>query len=328
MTDEALMDRIFGLQSGDEIGFNDCCIEIFHRLKESNPVYARWTYLLNRPDPFDWRDIPFLPIRFFKTHQIISGRGEAPLVFASSTTTSGIPSWHHVLRPEVYHRSLTAGFERFYGHPGKYLFVALLPGYLNRTDASLVYMFRRLMEASRHADSRFFSDVSEARDFIKGIELSGRQLFLIGVSHALLKLADSALALPPESIVMETGGMKGQGPELTREELHGRLKKSFGINGVHSEYGMTELLSQAYARADGLFSCPPWMRVVIRQTSDPLHPAKTGKTGGVNVIDLANVYSCPFIATDDLGKMDFKGNFRILGRFDHADVRGCNLMAQ
>src|SRR5690606_2994296 len=245
--------------------------------------------------------------------------------FESSGTTGSATSKHHLLSTKIYEESFSKTFRQFYGDPGGYRILALLPNYLERSGSSLVHMVNRLISESRHPESGFFlNDTSTLRKLLQ--KQSDRKTLLIGVSFALLDLVDEGGMQLKNTIVMETGGMKGRRKELTRKELHEILKTGFGVDTVHSEYGMTELLSQAYASANGEFECPKWMQLHIRDTNDPFSAAPAGRTGGLNVIDLANLYSCSFIATSDLGRGRENGKVEILGRFDYSDMRGCNLM--
>ena len=225
----------------------------------------------------------------------------------------------------MYRTSFMTCFEQFYGPPSAYRILALLPGYLERADSSLVYMVRALMEASAHPDNGFYLNEFEALNALLQ-KPCDRHTLLIGVSFALLDFAERHPAHLPHTTIMETGGMKGRREEITRGELHQLLQAAFGLDGIHSEYGMTELLSQAYAKKEGRFHCPPWMRIGIRELNDPLSPAEEGRSGAINVTDLANMYSCSFIATSDLGRRAVDGSFEVLGRVDYSDTRGCNLM--
>ena len=271
-------------------------------------------------------EIPFLPVSLFKDHKIIAKGQQAELTFRSSGTTGSMPSTHHVGQAKLYERAFTIGFETAYGSLKDYVVLGLLPSYLERDDASLVYMVNHWIEDSGQAESGFYlDDLHGLRRLIEKLEKSQRKYLLIGVSFALLDLADLGPLPIRHGIVMETGGMKGRRKELIRADLHTELQKAFGPIAIHSEYGMTELLSQAYSKGDGLFRTPPWMKVLTRQPNDPFHYIE-GQTGGVSIIDLANYYSCSFIATQDLGKIHPDGSFEILGRFDQSELRGCNLM--
>lgn len=272
--------------------------------------------------------IPFLPIEFFKSHQVMTGNFKSKVVFSSSGTTGSVTSAHFVKDQMLYEKSFSKAFELFYGPMSNYRILALLPSYLEREGSSLVYMVDRLMKTSGHPENGFYlNDLKALRTSLISLERANKKTLLIGVSFALLDFAEH-FGLPlRNTTIMETGGMKGKRKEIVRSELHEILQKAFSIKNVHSEYGMTELLSQGYSQGNGLFRPPPWMKVLTRDTEDPLHTQKPGQTGGLNIIDLANVHSCSFIATQDLGKVHADGSFEVLGRFDHADVRGCNLMA-
>lgn len=271
--------------------------------------------------------IPFLPIAFFKTHSIIAQGMPVQQTFLSSSTTGTGQSNHHVADIEIYHQAFTQGFWQFYGNPAEYCILALLPSYLERQGSSLVYMAESLIQQSQHPQSGFYLDEwDKLAAVLQQNEQKGQKTLLLGVSFALLDFAAAHPMQLKHTIVMETGGMKGRRKELTRTELHTDLKKGFGVAQIHSEYGMTELLSQAYATTNGRFFCPPWMQVWARQADDPFGYAAHGKTGALNVIDLANIYSCSFIETADLGRVYADGSFDVLGRMDFSEVRGCNTM--
>ena len=322
---ETLKKRIFNLTGLEE--FNALALEIFSFQYKTNPVYRQFCdYLkISSIEISRIENIPFLPIELFKNHLILSGNGQTEVVFESSGTTGSATSRHHLLDSALYEDSFSKAFRLFYGNPEDYRILALLPNYLERQGSSLVYMVNQLIEESNHIESGFFLD---NRDALRELLINGsdKKTLLIGVSFALLDMLEEGKLKLKNTIVMETGGMKGRRKELTRKELHTILKSGFGVDGIHSEYGMTELLSQAYASANGEFECPPWMKLMIRDINDPLSLAPTGKTGGLNVIDLANLYSCSFIATSDLGRQTDTGKTEILGRFDYSDMRGCNLM--
>lgn len=322
---ESIEKRIFAIRGRDE--FNDLALEIFRFQVKHCSVYRNFCELLDVKSEgiTEINKIPFLPIELFKSHRILSVNASPEITFSSSGTTGSIPSMHYVLKKSLYEKSFLAGFLKFYGSPNEYRILALLPNYLERSGSSLVYMADRLIKESSSDDSGFFlNNRSALRQ--KLLAPTDKKTLLIGVSFALLDLvADGAIELK-NAIVMETGGMKGMRKELTRQELHSELKSGMGVDAIHSEYGMTELLSQAYAKADGLFECPDWMQLRIRDLNDPLSLSESGKTGGINVIDLANLYSCSFIATSDLGRENPDGKVEILGRFDYSDMRGCNLM--
>jgi phenylacetate-coenzyme A ligase PaaK-like adenylate-forming protein len=272
-------------------------------------------------------DIPFLPIQFFKTHQVITGEKEPHIIFSSSGTTGSTTSKHYVHDLKLYEQSFTKAFELQYGQPTDYVILGLLPSYLERTGSSLIYMVNHFIKHSPHPESNFYlNNLEELYKTLQSLESQGKKTLLIGVSFALLDFVEQYQLRLNHTIVMETGGMKGRRTELVRAELHEQLCQGFGVDCIHSEYGMTELLSQAYSKENGVFECPPWMKIVIRDTEDPLTILPPNKNGGINIIDLANLNSCAFIATQDLGKLHHNGSFEVIGRFDHSDVRGCNLM--
>ena len=315
-----------------EQGFLDHALEIFHFQYENNSTYKRWADLLRiKPSKVsELGQIPFLPIEFFKYFQILSSPVNGDTVrFTSSATTSQVPSSHYVNKIGLYEHSFLKTFHMFYGKPEEYCILALLPNYLQRGGSSLVYMCRELIARSGHSSSGFFLENKEELALkIKALNQSAQKVLLIGVSYALMDLCDMGLELGPNFIVMETGGMKGRRKELLKQELHAYLMAGFKTTSIHSEYGMTELLSQAYSKGDGLFTCPPWMQCLTREVDDPLKLRTDNKTGGINVIDLANIHSCAFIATKDLGRIHPDGRLELMGRYDHSDVRGCNLMLE
>ena len=327
------MQRIFEPGSGNER--SGLILDIFRFQYENCPVYREFTDRMGiQPGRVsDIRQIPFLPIQFFKTHDVVTGNalpGKEELLFMSSGTSGTERSRHRVTDAGVYRTSFRRCFELFYGAASDYCLLALLPSYLEQKNSSLVYMMADLIQKSGHAHSGFYmNNTGELLQRLRSPK--GRKVLLMGVSYALLDLAEKISAADKECfrdcIIMETGGMKGRRQELIREELHQRLCAAFGVNEIHSEYGMTELLSQAYSMGKGLFRCPPWMKVLIRDTDDPFRLLGTGRTGGINIIDLANIHSCSFIATQDLGRLNDEGSFEVLGRFDHSDIRGCNLLA-
>ncbi len=319
---------IFNINSENE--FITTALEVFRFQYENNKVYRQWTDLLKvKPLQVNTLDaIPFLPIEFFKKQDIISSAiNSETVIFTSSSTTSQVPSKHYVNDIKIYETSFLQGFDFFYGNIQDYCILALLPGYLERKGSSLVYMCHRLINESKHPLSGFFlNDLAKLAENIEHLKKSGQKTILIGVSYALMDFAESGIKLSDNFLVMETGGMKGKRRELLKEELHAFLKKGFNAAKIHSEYGMTELLSQAYSSGDGKFKSPPWMKFLIREVTDPLHIRSDNKTGGINVIDLANINSCSFIATQDLGKINEAGELELMGRYDNSDVRGCNLM--
>lgn len=318
---------IFNIQS--EADFKATALEVFKFQFEHNAVYRSFCDLLYK-HPSDVRSleqIPFLPIEFFKTHTIISTNKPTEATFTSSGTTGSIVSKHHVVDLDVYKQSFRTGFESFYGTIENYTVLALLPSYLEREGSSLVYMANDMILQSKQPESGFYlHDLEALKNTLTSLEAKGQKTLLIGVSYALLDLIEAYSFELKHTIVMETGGMKGQRKELVKSELHALLKQGFGVDTIHSEYGMTELLSQAYSKGGGVFKTPPWMKVLTRDPEDALSIQPIGKSGGINIIDLANINSCAFIATQDLGKIRSDGTFEILGRFDQSDIRGCNLM--
>jgi hypothetical protein len=273
-------------------------------------------------------DVPYLPISFFKTHEVISSNnGQYNDIFYSSSTTSGIPSRHFVKDIKIYQESFRKGFMRFYGNINDYCILALLPSYLERKGSSLVFMAEDMVINSHDINSGFYiDDYEKLVNTIKLLEKQGRKILLLGVTYALLKLAEDYRMRLKNAVIMETGGMKGKREELPKQEVHTILKKAFHVEAIHSEYGMTELLSQAYSKGDGLFECPNWMKIGVRDMYDPFQVNFQKGSGAINIIDLANVNSCSFIATDDIGTLYDNGSFEISGRIDYSDIRGCNLM--
>ncbi|HET8828301.1 MAG TPA: acyl transferase [Pelobium sp.] len=319
--------NIFNIQNETE--FNHTCLDVFKLQYQTIAVYKDFVDALKvRPDSLrHYTQIPFLPISFFKTHQIIEDEAFADVVFSSSGTTGNIASKHYVQEVELYEQSYLKAFELFYGAIEDICVLALLPSYLEREGSSLIYMVEDLIKKSKHEKSGFFlHNHAELNETLTTLKAQNQKTILIGVTYALLDFVESYPTKFPNLMVMETGGMKGMRKEMVREELHEILTTGFGVSKIHSEYGMTELLSQAYSKGNGIFECPPWMKVLIRDTNDPLSLLKTGKSGGINIIDLANMHSCSFIATQDLGKTFENGSFEVLGRFDESDIRGCNLM--
>jgi len=318
---------IFNIKT--ETDFEDLAIQIFKFQFENNSVYRSFCDLLYKhpSDVKSIKDIPFLPIQFFKSHSVLSSKAAVQTTFTSSGTTGSINSSHKVTNLEIYEQSFKKGFKHFYGNIEDYVVLALLPSYLERTGSSLIYMVDAFIKQSNHPESGFYlNNLSELKDTLIKLDSQGKKVLLIGVSFALLDLVEAHQFNLKNTIVMETGGMKGRRKELIRDELHAILKQSFGVVAIHSEYGMTELLSQAYSKGNGVFNCPNWMRIVTRDTEDALTLQPTGKAGGINVIDLSNINSCSFIATQDLGRVYQNGSFEIIGRFDTSDIRGCNLM--
>ncbi len=324
---QKLRDSIFHIRSNSD--FKKTALEVFYFQYHHIPIYKEWVDYLNIDidKVNELYQIPFLPIRFFKEHQIIREGAKTEMVFSSSGTTGMERSQHFVSDLSIYEESYRKGFEYFYGPISEFVILALLPSYLEREGSSLIYMAKDLIELSKHEESGFYLDEQkELIQMLKKLKREKRKVLLLGVSFALLDLAENFTFSFPELIIMETGGMKGRRKELVREELHQIYYDAFGVNNIHSEYGMTEMLSQAYSKGNGVFQTPPWMKVMIRDTNDPLSLLKNNRSGGVNVIDLANLNSCAFIATQDVGKSFDDDSFEILGRFDHSDVRGCNLL--
>ncbi len=309
--------------------FEKIALKVFRFQYENNLVYREFCNLLKTDvqKVKTLEQIPFLPIQFFKSHTVISNSNPIQATFTSSGTTGLNTSHHLVTDVSIYEESYRKGFAQFYGNIEDYVVLALLPSYLERDGSSLIYMIADLIQSTNHPESGFYlHNHDELIKKIIDLDQSGQNVILIGVTYALLDLIDKQPFQLQNTIIMETGGMKGKRKEMIREELHEQLCAGFGVSAIHSEYGMTELLSQAYSLGEGIFECPSWMQILIRDTEDALTYVKDGKTGGINVIDLANINSCSFIATQDLGKKNANATFEVLGRFDHSDIRGCNLM--
>lgn len=326
MTATELQEKLFQIDSDETFG--ELALHIFRYQAQHNIIYKNYLQAIK----IAWQTIdspekiPFLPIGFFKTHPVKSGEYQAEVIYSSSGTTGSNTSRHHVRSNSLYHRTFMEGFRLFYGDPLEYVISALLPSYLERNGSSLIEMTSALIAATGHPDSGFFLHEHESlAQNLKKKRHDGRKNLLIGVTFGLLDFAEEYELNIPGLIVMETGGMKGRRKEMIREEVADVLCRSFGVNKVHSEYGMTELMSQAYSCGDGIFACPPWMRLFVRDTTDPLCTRTYGQ-GALNIIDLANVHSCSFIATQDLGKVLTNGLFEVTGRMDRADIRGCNLL--
>lgn len=320
-------EHIFAIK--DNIAFEKAVLNIFYHQAENCEVYKQYIYHLGikSQEITHFLEIPFLPISFFKSHKVLSKQATPEIVFSSSGTTGQLQSKHLVTDVKVYEQSFNLAFEQFYGSIKDTCLLALLPSYLEREGSSLIYMVDSLLKQSEHPESGYFlHDLSQLYQTLLTLQKTGQKTILIGVTYALLDFIEQFELNFPELIVMETGGMKGKRKELVREELHQLLCRGFGVNKIHSEYGMTELLSQAYSSGDGIFNCPPWMKILLRDTYDPLSLTSKKQTGGINVIDLANINSCSFIATQDLGKVFSDGSFEVLGRFDNSDIRGCNLL--
>lgn len=309
--------------------FEFCALEIFKYQFEHNPVYRSFCDLLyvHPSDVKGVSEIPFLPIQFFKTQAVHTFKENPTHFFTSSGTTGSNLSKHYIADINTYIQSFTAGFELAYGNVKEYAILAVLPSYIEREGSSLIYMADHLIRASANTHSGFYlNDFIALSEKINRLERAKQKTILIGVSFALLDLLENHSFNLQHTIVMETGGMKGRRKELVRAELHQILQEGFGVAHIHSEYGMTELLSQAYSKANGVFIPPPWMKVLARDPEDPLTFLPDGKSGGLSIIDLANQYSCSFIATQDLGSVSPDGSFEVIGRFDNSDIRGCNLM--
>lgn len=309
--------------------FEKVSLSVFRYQANNNLVYKRFLKFLNTnvSSIKKSREIPFLPIKFFKSHKIISSDNSVDRVFSSSGTTSYVSSKHYITDLSLYEKSYLKTFEHFYGKITDFTVLALLPSYLERSGSSLVYMVNDLIIRSKNSKSGFYlNNLSELSENLKILDSKGEKVLLIGVSFALLDLIEHNKFDLKNTIIMETGGMKGRRKELIRDELHQKLKDGFGVTNIHSEYGMTELLSQAYSKGNGIFNSPPWMKIMIRDPENALEVFPHNKTGGINIIDLANFNSCSFIATDDLGKTHADSTFEVLGRFDHSDIRGCNLL--
>ena len=320
-------EAIFQINSKKE--FEKITLKVFRHQYDNNLVYQQFCNFLKKDknNVKSVLEIPFLPIQFFKTHEILSSEDPVQTTFKSSGTTGMQTSKHLVTDVSWYEESYSLAFSEFYGNIEDYCVLALLPSYLEREGSSLIHMVEDLITLSNHEDSGFYlNNYDELISKVIELDTSGQNVLLIGVTYALLDLIEKHKFELKNTIIMETGGMKGKRKEMIREELHAILCNGFGVSKIHSEYGMTELLSQAYSLGDGVFECPPWMQILIRDTEDALTYVSEGKTGGINVIDLANINSCSFIATQDLGKKYPNHSFEVLGRFDNSDIRGCNLM--
>jgi len=337
--------RIFNV---NESNFDDLVLEIFQFQYQHNSIYRTYidTLRFNPKTINKLSDIPFLPIRFFKTHRVTTTDFEPVYQFESSGTTQTGNSRHFVKDIEMYRQSFVTAFELFYGQLEDWCVIGLLPSYLERSNSSLVFMVNELIRKSGHEQSGFYlNDYEKLYENLKNLQGKKQKTLLIGVTYALLDFAEKYSLPLTHTTVMETGGMKGRREEIVREEVHDLLKREFQLDFIHSEYGMTELLSQAYSKGDGIFYCPPWMKVLVRDEEDPFEvqssepgvqssefrvksiDSRLTTKGVINIIDLANIYSCSFIATDDAGKLYADGSFEVLGRIDNSDIRGCSLMA-
>ncbi len=314
--------------SVDESRFDDLCNTVFQFQYQYNPIYHKWVDLIDslpnkRKIP---QYIPALPISFFKEQRVTTGNWQEQKVFESSGTTGMVTSRHYVANLAIYEQSFIQGFEHEYGSIQNWCVLALLPAYLERENSSLVYMANKMIAMSNHSESGFYLyNYAELAHKLSELELKGQPTLLLGVTFALLDFSAQYPLQLKHTVVVETGGMKGRGKELTRAELHETLTARLGLKNIHAEYGMTELLSQAYSKGIGRYYCPPWMKVFVRKEDDPFELLMEG-TGLIQIIDLANIYSCSFIATQDIGKLYADGSFEVLGRMDHSDVRGCSLL--
>ena len=320
-----IIDKIFNIKSEED--FKKICFEIFKYQVDYNPIYSSYCeIILKGKNPNKLTDIPFLPISFFKEEQIICQGQKIEEIFLSSGTT-GNQSKHLVSDLSIYKKSFRKSFELFYGDITDYCILSLLPNYREREGSSLIYMVDDFIKNSKHPDSGFYlNDYKKLTRTLIELENKNQKTILFGVSYALLDLAEQFPQKLFNTIIIETGGTKGNRKEILKEELHESLKSCFKTKTIHSEYGMTELLSQSYSKGNGIFKSPPWKKVLIRDINDPLSFVDNNITGGINIIDLSNIYSCPFIATQDLGKKYNDDSFSIIGRYDNSDVRGCNLL--
>jgi len=329
-------EKIFWIR--DEEAFRRLTLEAFSYQLQANPCYAAFVRALGvgTEQVNHYLEIPFLPVDFFKTQRVYASARPPSVVFRSSGTTGMVRSLHEVADEQIYRRSLLEGFTRFYGNPSGYTILALTPSPEDNPESSLAYMIRTWMDSGAQPGSGFYMNrynrLAEflqeylAQQSLRNEESPGRGILLIGITYALLDFAEKYPMPLPGAVIMETGGMKGMRTELIREEVHEILQKAFGVAAIHSEYGMSELLSQAYSTGEGHFFTPPWMKILIRDANDPLSWTRPGRNGGISIIDLANWYSCPFVATGDVGKAAENGSVEVLGRFDNSDIRGCNLL--
>lgn len=327
------MENIFNIQTEKE--FLEASLKTFRYQYENVEVYRKFVdFLAIDPEKVDALEkIPFLPIEMFKNHKILDKNVSADLYFQSSGTTQMNLSKHFIADENIYRESIYKSFERFIGKPEDFIFLGLLPSYLERQNSSLIYMVDYLMTRSGKPENGYFLyNHEELFDLLN--QLEDKKVILFGVSFALLDFLDycqsekgqDSLQTSENLIVIETGGMKGRKEEMTKDELLKILQDGLGTDKIYSEYSMTELLSQAYSLGHNEYECPNWMRIMVRNAEDPFSYEKTGRTGAVNIIDLANIHSCSFIATQDLGKTLRNGKFQVLGRIDHSDIRGCSLL--
>lgn len=311
--------------------FNTTAIEVFYFQYENNLIYHQWidNIGVNPKDVTLIEQIPFVPISLFKSKDVKSFKEKEEIIFTSSGTTGNLTSRHFVRNISMYKEAYNRAFKYFYGDIKEFTVLALLPSYIERKGSSLIFMAEDLIRQSNDSRSGFYLyNYEDLYKLLKKLQTEKSRVLLLGVSFALLEFAEKFKLDFPELIVMETGGMKGKKKELLRQELHQKLKSSFGVEQIHSEYGMTELMSQAYSKGNGIFQCPPWMNILIRETNDPFKIITNGKAGGINIIDLYNLYSCSFISSQDLGLLKSQNQFEIIGRFDNSDIRGCNLLVQ
>ena len=311
----------------NKISFEKRALRLFKEQSQKCLPYHQYLKLLKTDieSISSLAEIPFLPIQFFKTHSVIANGGKTAMSFTSSGTTGIQHSQHLVADLSIYEYSFRTAFELFYGDIEKYRFIALLPSYIEREGSSLIYMCEDLIKRSKHPQSDFYlNNLGELSEILK----EDKPTILLGVTYALLDLIEFGPFSLNNTIIMETGGMKGKRKEMLKVELHQTLCNAYGVDLIHSEYGMTELLSQAYSKGNGRFSTPHWMRVFCRDIEDPFSLSRSEKTGGLNIIDLANIHSCAFIATQDLGRVFSDQSFEVLGRFEQSDIRGCNLLVQ
>lgn len=325
MQTQNLIDRIF---TDSTENFEGLATEIFSFQSRNNAVYNKWCSYVKKDllHEFSLNSIPFLPISFFKTHKVVATNKIEQQIFESSGTTNTTNSKHFVADIDIYKKSFITAFEATYGSIEDWCFIGLLPSYLERNNSSLVFMVDELIKQSTVKESGFYLyDFKLLQQTLLQLESQKQKTILIGVTFALLDFAEQFPTQLKHTIIMETGGMKGRKKEMTKDEVYDELKTAFGVREIHSEYGMTELLSQAYSTKNQIHTCPPWMKVFVRDEEDPFK-IKTSGRGVINIIDLANIYSCSFIATDDVGEVFDDGSFKIFGRLDNSDLRGCSLL--
>lgn len=316
-------------ETGSDAEFNQTALRVFRYQYEHNPVYRRYADLVGcTPNALThFSQIPFLPVEFYKSQKVISQHAVPTRVFKSSGTSGQVQSSHYVVDEQLYQQSILGCFRHFYGNPEDYIIFGLVPSISERPDSSLAYMLDFLIRESHNAESGIYlGNEEKLHRKIHAFSLQKKKMLLIGLSYALLDMAEEFPLNAPDLTVVETGGMKGRREELIREQLHERICSGFGVSCVHSEYSMSELLSQAWSAGNGVFHCPPWMKVLVRDTGDPLSVLGMGARGGINIIDLANLYTCSFLAVQDIGTVHDDGSFEISGRFDNSDLRGCSLL--